>query len=271
MDDSERDKFYSAPVPSPAEDDEYELDIEAPDGAAEERRRQAALASRPPQIDLDALYTEAEQDYGGEILEKWLRSLRLRREHLVVAPAVVVMALALIELKLFWTALIVFVMALVGGVTFYVNLQERKRLAELDLKRDELYAKRRAYLKAQAAGGGAAPTVGSLPTTTADVAPIAVETGVDDSDLIEREPFRFDFPLSVVGVTATCVAIALGLVRWLGGAQVTAIGLGAVAVVGLIVYAVGGRPPRIVVLAWWLTMVLYIAMFSLAVITGAFA
>ena len=30
MDDSERDKFYSAPVPSPAEDDEYELDIEAP-------------------------------------------------------------------------------------------------------------------------------------------------------------------------------------------------------------------------------------------------
>ena len=144
-------------------------------------------------------------------------------------------------------------------------------MAELDEKRDELYAKRRAYLKAQAAGGGAVPTVGSLPTTTADVTPAAVEAGVDDSDLTGSEPFRFEFPLSVVAVTATGVAIALGLVRWLGGAQLTAIGLGAVAVVGLIVYAVGGRPPRIVVLAWWLTMLLYIAMFTLAVITGAFA
>jgi hypothetical protein len=103
------------------------------------------------------------------------------------------------------------------------------------------------------------------------VAPAAIETGVDDSDLTESEPFRFAFPLSVVAVTATSVAIALGLVRWLGGAQVTAIGLGAVAVVGLIVYAVGGRPPRIMVLAWWILMLLYIAMFTLAVATGAFA
>ena len=107
----------------------------------------------------------------------------------------------------------------VGGVTFYVNLQERKRLAELDLKRDELYAKRRAYLKAQAAGGGVAPTVGSLPMTTADMAPVAVETGVGESNLTESEPFRFEFPPPVVALTGISVAIALGLVRWLGGAR----------------------------------------------------
>lgn len=265
MDDRDRDKFYSAPLP--ASDDEYEL--EEPDEEAEERRRQAVAASRPPVIDVDALYTEAERDYGGELLENWVRNFRLRAEHLFIAPAVLVIAVALVQLKLFWTAVIVLVMAFVGGLYFYLTLQERQRQAELDRQRDELYAKRRKHFAARAPG--ALPD----PESSISAAATAVEQSFADDDHQEptaaREPFRLQFSLRSVAVIIAILAAVLGMTRWLGGPDVTAATLGLIALVGLIVYATDAQPPWMVVLTWWLALLLYLAMSALASATGAFA
>src|SRR6187431_1185627 len=101
MDDRERDKFYRSSPPqgqiptSAANEDDGEYELEEPDTEAEARRQKAILAARPPAIDVDALYREADRDYGGEILESWVRGFRFRIEHLMMAPAVLVIAVAL--------------------------------------------------------------------------------------------------------------------------------------------------------------------------------
>jgi hypothetical protein len=269
MDDSERDKFYSPP--RPAEDEDDELELEEPDEAVEERRRQDILAAQPPQIDVDEIYREAERDYGGEILETWVRNFRLGIEHLVIAPAVIVIAVALIQLHLFWSAAVIFIMLFIGGVYFYVSAQERKRHAELDRKRDELYAKRREHFAARAPGAHPVASILSPPVKSVAVGPPVEDEANDETKLNVRDPFRFQVSPRALLITVTCVVIALGLVRWLGGREFTAVAAGIVATIGLIAFAAGARPAQVVVLSWWFTLVAYILICILAASTSAFA
>ena len=139
MDDRDREKLYSAP--EPADDDDLELELEPPDTAADERRKQATMASIAARIDIDEVYREADHDRGGEIMENWLRNFRFRFQvkHLLIATAVIAIALTLAKFQLFWTALIVLVMLSVFGLYVYIQTQERKHQAEVDRKRDALF------------------------------------------------------------------------------------------------------------------------------------
>src|SRR5262245_29983108 len=105
MDQSERDKFYSASK-NPPDDDEYEL--EEPDPVVEENRRRAARDSVDPTIDIDDIYRESDRDRGTEIIENWVSNFRYRyrHEHVLIATAILAIAVALAKLQILWTALI---------------------------------------------------------------------------------------------------------------------------------------------------------------------
>ena len=271
MDDLERDKFYVAPPDS--DDDEYEL--EEPDTTVDEVRKQAVLDSLKSNIDIDAVYQEAERNRGTEILENWLHNFRFRFrfqvKHLLFATAVLSIALTLVKLQLFWTAVIVLFMAAVAGLYGYLKWEERKHQIETDRKREEMYAKRRAQLAAKASGhvvGG--PVVASPPVVSGPPQP----TNEIDSDFqaaIAKEPFRFQFSLRQLLLTMTAAAVALGMLRLMGSPEVTATVLGLVALFGLIIYAMGYEPPQVVVLGWWFTLVLYVGVSILAAVWASMA
>jgi hypothetical protein len=266
MNNPERDKFYRDPPSPPSDDDEYEL--EEPDPAVEEARRQAVLQSLEHTIDINEVYREAERDRAGEILNDWVRNFRFqyRVKHLLMATAVVAIALALAKLQLFWTALIVLIMLSVAGLYFYLSWEDSKHQAEAERKREELYAKRRAKLGAQTAGHVVGSPV-TEPARAIDAAPPAQnETDRIWEESSDKEAFRFQFSLRELILAMTAVAIVLGTMHWLGGPAVTATVLGTVALVGLVVFALGYEPPHIVVFGWWFTLALYVVVILIAAV-----
>lgn len=258
MDDRDREKFYVAPETS-ADDDDLELELEPPDTEADERRKRAALATIAARIDIDEVYREADRDRGGEIMENWLRNFRFRFQvkHLLIATAVIAIALTLAKFQLFWTALIVLVMLSVFALYAYIQKEEHKHQAEVDRKRDALYARRRAQQAAQISGHA----VGS-PAPPGEESPALSQQSDDhdEAELEEREKrtFRFQFSLRELLLTMTVAAVMLAMIRLFGGPAVTASVLGFFALIGLIVFALGFDPPQKVVLGWWLILVLYV-------------
>jgi hypothetical protein len=269
MDDIDRDKFYVAPPDS--DDDEYEL--EAPDDSVDEVRRQAVLDSLKSKIDIDAVYHEAERNRGTEILENWLRNFRFRFQvkHLLIATAVLSIALTLVKLHLFWTAVIVLFMASVAGLYGYLKWEERKHQIEADRKREELYAKRRAHLGPQVPGHVVGGPVAEATPPISDVPPLTNEVDLAWQEAMTKEQFRFQFSLRELLMTMTVAAVTLGILRLMGSAETAATLLGLVALFGLVVYAVGYEPPQVVVLGWWLTLVLYVGVSIFAAVWAGLA
>ena len=72
-------------------------------------------------------------------------------------------------------------------------------------------------------------------------------------------------------IAMTTAAVIFGLVQILGGAVNAATMLGFVALVGLVVHALGFEPPDIVVLGWWLILVLYVLLSIAAAVWSSFA
>jgi len=270
MDDLERDKFYTEP-PTPADDDEYEL--EEPDAAVDEVRKQAILQSIERRIDIDEVYREAERNRSSEIVEGWVRNFRwqFRIKHLLILTAVVSIALTLVTLKLFWPALVVGIMLSVAGLYLYLNLQDSKQQAEADRKRETLYAKHRAQFGPAAPGHVVGSPVAEPSPATEQVPQLPNETDRIWQEATEREAFRFQFSLRELILVMTVVAFVLGMMQWLGGPTGTATLLGLIALVGLFVFALGYEPPQIVVFVWWITLVMYVLVSLFAAAWGGFA
>jgi Ca2+/Na+ antiporter len=271
MDDLERDKFYATPG-TPPDDDDYEL--EPPDETVEEVRKRDLMQSLENRIDIDEVYREAERKRGSEILEDWVRNFRFRFrfqvKHLFIATAVVAIALALFKLQILGTAVIVLIMLCTAGLYIYLTLEERKQQAEADRKREALYAKRRARMAPRPPG---AHVVGdSLPPEEPTLSNVAQSPGeaehIWQDPPVEKEAFRFQFSLRELIMLITMAAVVLGMIHIFGGPAATATVLGLFALVGLFVFAFGYEPPRIIVLGWWLTLMLYVVVVIFAALCG---
>ena len=229
-----------------------------------------AIESR---IDIDEIYREAERNRGSEILENWVRNFRFRFQvkHLLIATAVLAIALTLVKLQYFWTTLIVLIMLSVAGLYVYLQLEEKKQQAEAERKREELYARRRAQFAAKTSGHVVgtpeAPAAATLPEIP------QLPNVVDQAwlEAREKQAFRFQFSLRELILTMTVAAIVLGMIRLLGSPATTASVLGFVALLGLIILAAGYEPPQIVVLGWWFTVLLYVAVSIFAAFWSGFA
>jgi hypothetical protein len=224
------------------------------------KRRQNILASQEARIDIDEIYQEAERDRGDEILQAWLRNLKFQfgLRELLIVTAILALAVALVQLHLFWTAVIVLFGLSVASLYFYLTLQERKHQAEAERKREAIYAKRREKFKAQAAG---------QPASARDATPVEIAPEVSESmkelassiePPVEREPLRFQFSMRELAIAITVSAISLGLVRFIGGPTVAATLFGAIAIAGLLAFVTRFEPPRVILFGWWVILLMYV-------------
>jgi len=267
MNDRDRDKFYSAPD---AGNDDEEYEVEPPDAevlAAEERRGKDAIEASRESIDIDEIYREASRDRGSEIVENWLRNFRFRFQikHLLIATAVVAIAMTLAKFGSLGSTIVILVMLSVASVYVYLQWQESMQQREAARRREEIYARCRAHFERKAGNTSNDPTPVSVgPPPASNVAPPAPKTS-------PQPQLRFQFSLKQLIITMTTAAVVLCAVRLLGGPSNTATLLGFVALLGLVIHALGFNPPEIAVLGWWLILVLYVLLNVFAAIWKSFA
>jgi hypothetical protein len=274
MNSRDRDEFYLS-KPDAAEDDGDDYELEPPDAevlAAEERRGREAIDATHATIDIDEIYRDAGRQRADEILENWFKDFRFRFrfqvKHLLIATAVLAIVLTLAKLQMLGTVAVLLVMFSVAGLFFYLQWQEKKAEDEATRRRHEMYERRRAHFEAVQKG-----TTGH-PATSAKAGPLRTDrapaaTDAEWEEAISREPFRFRFSMAEMLMAMTTAAVVLGLAYLLGTPSNTATLLGFVALVGLVVHALGFEPPSIVVLGWWLILVLYVMLSIMAAVFPA--
>lgn len=270
-DDLDRDKFYGSDV-----DDDAELELEPPDPDvldAEKRRGEEAVAEVKRTIDIDEIYRDAEHSREVEILEGWLQGLRVKGagfqfqiKHLLYATALLAIVLTLIRLEILGTALVILLMIGVGALTLYLQWQEKKRRDEADRRRQRMYAERRAHLDRQRAHPSAAT---GEPTPTVPKSP-ATDEFEEARQKAAKPALRFQFSLRQLLIAMVVAATVLGLIQVLGGPQNAATMCGMIALIGLVMHAVGVEPPEIVVFGWWVMLLLYVTLSIFAAIWSAF-
>ena len=251
-DDLDRDKLYAAD----AEDDDFEYELEPPDPTvldAEKRRAAEVVDSVRKSIDIDQIYRDIE-NRDTEVLDEWLSRARGYRfqfqiKHLLILTAIVAVLLTLRHLGVsLITFFVVSGMLLVGGITLYLQWQEKKRLEAADRRRQKMYAERRAALDAaRHAPGAPVPAVETL-SPIEEVGPVA------------RPVYRFRFSLAQFMIAITCAALILGFVTMLGGPSNAATLCGFIALVGLVVHVLGYEPPEVVAFVWWVMLLMYVGL-----------
>jgi hypothetical protein len=272
MDDPIRDKTTS---PASDEwDDDADYELEPPDAdviAAEERRAKESIDATLASIDIDEIYREDSRDRGGEILQEWTRNLKFRFQvkHLLVGTAVLAIALTLWKWGVLGTALVILLMLSIAGVYLYLQWQDKKARDEADRRRQEMYARRRAHFENQ--GKPAAEAVAAATTEMIAPPPLPNETDEVWQESMAQEKFRIHFSLREMMLAMTTAAVMLGLIHILGGTAKTATLLGFIALLGLLIHALGFEPPEIVVLGWWLILVLYVLLSIVAAMWNGFA
>jgi hypothetical protein len=269
MEGENRGNHFAMPTPdeknrrlvSSEEDDDGEYELEPPDAeviAAEERRAREAVEATQLTIDIDEIYRESDRQRGREILDDWFRNFRggfrFQTKHLLMATAVLAIVLTLWRLEMFGTALVISLMLSVGGLYLYVSWQESKQQQEAERRRQEMYARNRAYHE-------------KLNRT-----PRPAEAAADEDAPIAaaRPAFRFHFSLRQLLVAMTVAGVIFGVVSVLGGPANTATILGFTALLGLVIHALGFEPPESIVLGWWMILVLYVLLSIVTVVWSAF-
>jgi hypothetical protein len=270
MDDRERDKFYSS---NPDDADDEDLELEPPDPtvlAGEQLRAKETLESTRIAIDIDNIYREAERDPGREFIENWLRNYRFRFQvkHLLVATAVlaILLTLAKKDLMIF---VVIGVMLTIAGVYLYFQWLERKHQEEANRRRQELYARRREQLanKSPADAATAVPAPSTKPIEPLPPLPNEIDE-IWEKARAEQPGFQFRFSMKQLMAAMTTAAVIFGLMH-IGGPEFAATLLGLVALVGLVIHAIGFEPPQTIVLGWWLILVLYVALSIISALWGS--
>ncbi len=271
MDSRDRDKFYSS-TSDDADEDEYE--VEPPDAevlAAEERRGQEAIEATHATIDIDEIYRDAGRQRSDEILENWFRDFKFRFrfqvKHLLIATAVLAILLTLAKLEMLGTVMVFLVMISVAGLFFYLQWQEKKAQDEAARRRQEMYARRRAHMQKVTSGNSGDAVTGSHESTVSS--PSAADASWQEAT--SRPKFRLQFSMAEMMIAMTTAAVIFGLVHIMGGASNTATVLGFVALIGLVIHALGYEPPSVVVLGWWFILVLYVLLSIAAAVWSGFA
>lgn len=259
-DDVDREAFYASGSDDP-DDGDYEL--EPPDEevlTSERRRAEEMVASVQKSIDVDELMREDQRHLEIEVIDDWIRNFRFRFQvkHMLAATAVLAILISVAHYRP-GTMMLLVGMAFVGGVLTYLAWKEKEHEAAMDERRRQLYAQRRAQV-----GRNLPPQ--SAPSDAAQDIP-AIDTAPPKSSFVQRL-LTFCSPRELL-IASVGSAILLALLGGLFGAAVMATCLGIVALVGVVVQALGIDMPRIVALGWWLLLVLYVLMSLLLVVWGS--
>ena len=144
----------------------------------------------------------------------------------------------------------------IAGVYFYFQWQEKKAEEEAHRRRQEMYDRKRAHFE-KTTGNGADSTSITRPSRESVAHPFPPnDTDQAWQEAMSQQSFSFRSRWRA-DRRDDDGAIIFGLVH-LGGASNAATLLSFVALIGLIVHALGFDPPNIVVLGWWIILVLYV-------------
>jgi hypothetical protein len=248
------------------DDDETELELEPVDAeilAAAKRRAEETVVAATRAIDIDNIYQDIEPSRELKLPTELLENFRFQFQvkHLLYATAAVAMALTLLKLLRIpgvAGALAIVFMLSIFAATAYFQLQERKRQAEADRRRQQMYAARReqfGYRSSQTSSDTSdSSSTAARKLTPEDFARVASRPAV------ERPSLRGRLSIGQWLAAGGCAAILIWIVYAVGGPQNGAVLFGMMALAGLGVHALGYDPPEVVAFAWWLLLVMYIVL-----------
>ena len=218
----------------PEDDDELELEPVDPAILAHERARAASKTDDAfKKVEFDEIY----EDPGADPLidVDALRQFRFQIKHLLMLTAGLALVMTLFQLVANPCSgvAILMVVFLVAGWSYVI-------------RRERLLRERKERMRAEFEAGRM-PSDVALPALPDEVTPPVRD-------------FYFQFSTKQLLLTLTGAALAMGLLTLIPNKGTVALILGVIAIVGLIVHAVGFEPPAIVVLAWWLLLVCYLAL-----------
>jgi hypothetical protein len=224
------------------DDDDFELELEPVDPevlAHSQRRVEEKTDEALRRVDVDEL---VKPDFGGygdyDVDWSKLRQFRFTTRHLLILTAVLAFCMTLFLLLDGCMALFVGALIAIGVGWFSIYRVERREAKERERLKREIEA---------ALGRG----------KTAEQDPWSEEAAAAAQP---RKEFRFAFSLKQVFITMTVAAVVLGVLSVVGLKALT-ITLGVVALAGLAVQTFGWfDPPPVVVFAWWMMLVLYLAL-----------
>lgn len=254
------------PPQPPEDDDELELEPVDPEIIAHAQARgHHAVESAVKKIDVDELY-EGHSNYSDLELDlSGLKSFRFTTRTLLLITAI--LAIGMTVYLTFGGCMMIFVgmLAAIAAGFFWTSKQDRQNELERIRRREEFLANK----DKQAAGAPATASAStSKPASPFDPELSASASAAVAAEPAENRPFfdvKVSFSTKELFITMTAVAVALATLRWITPEYLAVI-LGFFALGGLITNASGYVPPRHVVLAWWLLMVLYLAVSVFAVV-----
>jgi hypothetical protein len=256
-DDLDRDKLYTADADDSESDDELELEPPDPEVlAAEQRQAAEAINAHRKAIDINEVYNDLDANRDNMIVAEWLARWRGYRfqfqiRHLLILTAVVALLLAVRHWIYLGTLFIVGIMLAVAGISLYLKLEENKRQEEADRRRQKMYAERRAHQ-----AGRSVPPSEAKPSEPEP----PPQPAQDRAPPLRVRDFRFQFSLSQLLIAFTVAAVLLGFGAAFAGASSLATICILVVLAGLIVPAMGLRPPDVVVFGWWMLLALYVGL-----------
>ncbi|HEY4234196.1 MAG TPA: hypothetical protein VGM76_12265, partial [Lacipirellulaceae bacterium] len=249
------------------DEDGSELELEPIDVeilAAAKRRAEDAVVAATRAIDIDKIYKDIEPSRELKLPAELLKDFRFQFQvkHLLYATAGVAILLTLLKalhVQGVGDALVIVLMMSIFAATAYFQWQDRRRLAEADRRRQEMYAARReqfGHRSGQAAGG----TSDVAGTAARKLTPEDFQRVSVTPPTAGRTPLRMRLSVGQWLAAGACAAILIWIVYAVGGPQNGAMLFGMMALAGLVVHAFGYDPPEVVAFAWWLMLVLYIVL-----------
>lgn len=233
---------------APADDDDYELEPIDPVILENQRRIAEAEVKRAEMtLDIDRLDAESHKSTS---LDKFANNFKFQfqTKHLLMATAGVAVALSLGKLMgSNLAALFVIFLAFLIGAHAYLGWQDRQREEKIREKRRRIVELARAREDDDLDEEDRAELAG-LAETLAEEEELAAP---------KRKAIRLAFSMKELMIAMTVSAVALGLLMMLGPNLAAGV-LGLMALVGLIVFAIGWEVPAALMLGWWVILVLYI-------------
>lgn len=233
--------------PTDNEDDDFELELEAVDPEILEHARQRATRhvqeSEARAARLETFDAPSEADGLG--LDD-LKGIRFTTAHLLVATAALAVIMSLARTSgcngLFFGGLV-----LLAFGWWWVLKKERDERRERERRRLEIEVRLAAARQ------------------TGQKQPVPME-GLEPSEELppEKPALTFSFSVKQLFWAFTVVGLVLGLAAVMGTQNASWM-LGAIAVLGLILHAIGIELPGIIVFGWWVLLVLYVFMSLVAI------
>lgn len=240
-------------------DDDEELELEPVDPEIirmQQERAKRQTRAAEDSVDIDAVYDD--QNLADPVDFDTLRQFRFTTRHLLVLTAVLAIFMTIMRRMGGCMGLFVSFCVALGAGWWFVLREETRRLAEIDVRREEFTHKQAARRAVE--DGKPLPQYDAK-----QFEKLNDEWRANDRATPE---FRFSFSMKQLMLAFTFAAIMLGFAQLIGGEHATLL-LGAVALFGLILQTVGIELPPLVMLGWWLLLVLYILVSLWTMIGGS--